>query len=83
MKERSGQTGEGHKENHENNQRDGQWGQWRKTGNFSLEKRSLRGNLTKKSGQKEDEGSRCHKEPHGEYKGDKLHQEKDIRNKFF
>lgn len=27
MKERSGQTGEGHREDHENNQRAGQWGQ--------------------------------------------------------
>lgn len=30
-----------------------------------------------KSGQKEDEGSLFHKDPHGEYKGDKLHQERD------
>lgn len=30
MQEKSGQNGEGHKEDHENHQRDGQWGQWRK-----------------------------------------------------
>lgn len=61
---------------------------WR---NFCLEeKKSSAATSPNYSGTKkcseEDKGSFFHKDPHGEYQGDKLHQERDhfdIRNKFF
>lgn len=89
MQERSGQTGQSQKEHHEG--MDNRDSEEKLKGFFPGGKKNPQWRLHQtiqvlKNAQKEDKGSFFHKDPHGEYQGDKLHQERDhfdIRNNFF